>query len=182
MTGEFESLLEKLITLMVDKKTSASVSVGIATNIDKIENTCDVTIDGLTIHGVRLQAVINENSSKVISYPVVDSQVLVIMIGKKKTECFLLACSEVEEFSLHIGGQTLIANKDGFVFNGGTAGMVKVDSMVSWMDKVLADLNTLKTLLSTSLVAGNGAPLGIVFNPSTPTPQESVFENIKIKH
>lgn len=183
MSNEFESLLEKLITLIVDKKTSASVSVGIASNIDKEENTCDVEIDeDFVIHGVRLSAVIDSAESRCIVYPKEDSQVLVIMIGKNKAEGFLLACSEVQEINLKIGDKSLKATSDGFVYNEGTDGLVKLSEMVSWMNKVYTDLTTLTGLLSTTTVAGNGTPLGIIFNPTTPAPVKTTFEDTKIKH
>lgn len=163
MTGEFESLLEKLITLMIDKKTSASVSVGVVSNIDKTENTCDVLIaDELTLHGVRMQSVINDEKSHFVVYPAADSQVLVVMIGKDKAEGFLLACSEVEEVSIVIDKQTLTANADGFTFSDGTNEL----ELIGWAKKVSSDFDTLKSLLSTSTVAGNGAVLGITFTPT----------------
>ena len=67
--------------------------------------------------------------------------------------------------------------------NGGNlGGMVKVEEMVNWMAKLYGDLQTLKTQLSTHITAGNGAPLGLIFNPSTPNPQVKTFANEKITH
>ena len=54
--------------------------------------------------------------------------------------------------------------------------------MVSWMQKVHQDLNTLKMQLSSHPVAGSGAPLGLVFNTQTSYPNKSDFENTKVKH
>jgi len=66
-------------------------------------------------------------------------------------------------------------------FNGGElGGLVKISPVIAWMHKVNSDMNTLKTLLQTSPVAGNGASLAIVFNPQTPDPDQSDFENNKI--
>jgi hypothetical protein len=74
-------------------------------------------------------------------------------------------------------------NADKIEYNGGDfGGLVKIDKMVVWMQKVYTDLQTLKTQLSTHTVVGSGAPLALVFNSQTPNPQESDFENDKITH
>lgn len=180
---EFEETLERLITLMIDKKTLASVSVGKASNINKNNDTCDVEIDdGLMLHEVRLRAIIDEGASKVVTYPSENTQVLVLMLGKKKEEAFLLACSNVEERVISIGSQNLVVNAQGFCFNGGEDGMVKLPNLIDWMGKVSTDLTTLKTLLSTSTVAGNGLPLGIIFAPTAKTPVRDDLEDKKILH
>ena len=73
-------------------------------------------------------------------------------------------------------------DKNGFTFNDGTVGAVCADKLVEWMSKVYSDLQTLITLLSTSPVAGNGAPLGVVFTPSTPSPNLADFTDDAFKH
>lgn len=75
-------------------------------------------------------------------------------------------------------------NADLIEFNGGeNGGLVKLMPLAEWMQKVSSDLQTLKTLLQASPVAGNGAPLAIVFNPQSPAViQQTDFENEKITH
>jgi hypothetical protein len=46
---------------------------------------------------------------------------------------------------------------------------------------VYNDLSALRTQLATTPVAGQGAPLGLVFNMTTPTPKVEDFANKKIK-
>jgi hypothetical protein len=88
----------------------------------------------------------------------------------------------VERVCIKIGSITVDIDDKGVVFNGGgLKGLVKIDAMVEWMGKLHGDLTTLQGLLSASPVAGNGAPLGIIFSPTTPAPQVDSFENKKIK-
>lgn len=99
--------------------------------------------------------------------PVVGTDCLIAIVEGDEATAFLLFADEAE----------LI------VFNGGeNGGLVKIIPTVEWMRKVNNDLQTLKTLLQTSIVAGNGAPLAIVFNPQTTAPEQSDFENEKITH
>ena len=89
---------------------------------------------------------------------------------------------EVETIEVKAGETTVTINADGIVINDGTVGMAKTDKVVEWMSKVYADLQNLKTLLSVTPVAGNGAPLGITFTSQTPQPNLTDFANDKIKH
>lgn len=145
--------------------------------------TCTVKVGELPLSDVRLRAVINTNDEQVLVKPRVGSYVLVAdLSGGMLRHLAVVSYSEVDEVSVKIDTQTLVVSKDGFVFNGGTDGMVKVGDMVGWMQKVYNDLQTLKTQLSTHPVAGNSAPLGMVFTPTAPSPTKSAFENTKIKH
>lgn len=49
------------------------------------------------------------------------------------------------------------------------------DTLLDWMTWVYADLQTLTTLLASSPVAGNGAPLGVIFTPATPAPDINTY-------
>lgn len=179
--GALEQAVERAIEVICRKKQIIQVLTGTATNVGK--NTCDVEReDAPTIEGVRLNAIDDDLTSFVTIYPAKNSSVLVGIIEGLNTEAVLLRCSEVQKVSIKVGGMTLVANAGGFVFNDGTNGMVDVAEMVSWMQKVSDDLNTLTDLLATSTVAGNGAVLGITFNPTTPTPVKSNFEDTNIKH
>jgi hypothetical protein len=84
-----------------------------------------------------------------------------------RADAFVAMFSEIESITID-GGQ----NK----------GLVKVDPLVSWMQKVHADLTTLQSLLLTHPVAGNGAALALSFNPTTESPVSSTLENSKFKH
>ncbi len=179
--GALEQAIEKAVAAICEKKQIVQVLTGTAIKVGA--TTCSVERDGApTLEDVRLDAIDDELTSRFTVYPAENSSVLVGIIEGVKTEAVILKCSEVAKVSFKAGTQTLVMNKDGFVFNAGTDGMVKLTELVSWMDKVSTDLNTLTSLLSTSPVAGNGAVLGIVFNPTTPTPVKAAFEDSKIKH
>jgi hypothetical protein len=91
---------------------------------------------------------------------------------------------EVGKDAVHIetGETTADMDKNGIVFNGGELkGLVKIEVMIDWMSKLYQDLQTLKNQLLTQPVAGQGAPLNLVFNPVTPQPELTDFENEKVK-
>jgi hypothetical protein len=150
--------------------------------VEKVEGeTCTVTIDELPITDVRLRAVVNNNTEQLLIQPRVGSYVLVADLGELR-QVVVIAYSEIDKIHIKIGGTTVDIDSNGVVFNGGALkGLIKIDAMVEWMSKLHGDLTALQTLLSTSPVAGNGAPLGIVFSPTTPLPQVDSFENKKIK-
>ena len=103
-----------------------------------------------------------------------NSFVLVSRISNSN-DLYISMMSEIEGIALDVDGDIVI--------NGGkNDGMVIIGKMVDWMQKVYNDLTTLQTQLSTHPVAGQGAALGLVFNPSTPSPNNKMFENEKIKH
>ncbi len=129
--------------------------------------TCTVKHDGLELTDVQLNASVNGNVKNLLIKPKVGSMVLVADMGDGKQDLIVIGWSEVETITIN---------------NGENGGLVIVGKMNDWMQKVYNDLQTLKGLLQTSLVAGNGAPLAIAFTPSTTTPSVSNFENPKIKH
>jgi hypothetical protein len=179
----FEDTLERILTLTAEKAIASLVLLGVASNINKENDTCDVTVDGgLILNEIRLRSVIDEGKNKTVTYPKENSTVLVLMMGNRKIDGCLIAVSDPEEIHISMEGQDLVANKDGFVFNNGKNGIVKVTEMVDWMAKLYADLQTLKTQLFAHPTAGNGAALGLTFDPTTPSPQITTFEDKNIKH
>lgn len=113
--------------------------------------------------------------------PVVGTDCLIAIIEGDEATAFLLFADEAEEIILN--AEKMIYSSDLIEYNGGeNGGLVIVSPVIEWMKKVSNDMQTLKTLLKATTVAGNGAPLAIVFNPQTPVPKQSDFENDKIKH
>jgi len=179
--GELEQAIELAVKKVASKMQVKQILSGTAIEVGEL--TCSVEReDSPTLFDVRLNAIDDELESCFTVYPAEGSAVLVAIIENMKTEAVVIRCSEVAKVKVKIGDKTLVTDKDGFVFNDGTNGMVKLAEMVSWMQKVSTDMKTLKTLLANSVVAGNGAPLAIVFNPSTPAPEKGTFEDTKIKH
>lgn len=113
--------------------------------------------------------------------PVVGCDCLIAIVEGDEATAFMLYADEAEE--VVINAEKMQYSSDLIQYNDGeNGGLVKVVPMTNWMKKVASDMQTLKTLLLTKAVAGNGAPLAISFNPQTPTPSQSDFENEKVKH
>ena len=137
--------------------------------------TCCVEIDGLVVSDVQLRAVVNGEESGILITPKTGSYVTVADLSGDLTRIMVVGFSEVEKIEVNAD--------DKIIFNGGqNKGLVKVEKMVNWMQKVYNDLQTLTVLLSSSPVVGNGAPLGIVFTQTTPSPVIDDFQNKDITH
>lgn len=158
----------------------ADIVLGKVIDVDLNTRTCTVDDDGVNFYDVRLQSTIGGNAG-VLMTPKKGSHVIIIDIEDRGDWAVALT-TEVESVEVKIGDKGVVVNTDGIVFNEGRLGMVKVDEMTRWMEMVHQDLQTLTTLLSTSPVAGNGAPLGITFVPKTAKPNQSAFEDTTIKH
>ena len=138
-------------------------------------DTCCVDIDGLVVSDVRLRAVVNGEESGILVTPKTGSYVTVADLSGNLTRLVVVGFSEVKKIEVNAD--------DKIIFNGGeNHGLVKVEKMVTWMQKVYNDLQTLTGLLSGSPVAGNGDPLAITFTPTTPSPTIDDFQNKDITH
>jgi hypothetical protein len=180
--GALEQAIQSAVQSQADRRQIKQIISGTVTKVG--ETTCDVEReDAPTIYDARLNAIDDDLESFVTIYPKEGSFVLVGIVENMNTEAVVLRCSEVEKVKMKIGEQTFTFDKNGFVFNEGkNKGMLKLNEVISWMGKVYTDLQTLRTQLSTWAVVGNGAPLGLVFNPMTPNPVAKTFEDEKIKH
>lgn len=158
----------------------ATSVLGRVMDVDAESRTCTVDDDGVSIYDVRLQGATGGNAG-VLMTPKVGSYVVAIDVEGRGDWAVVLT-TEVESIDIRIGERSVTMDADGVTYNGGSLGMVKVDEMTRWMEMVHQDLQTLTTLLSTSPVAGNGAPLGITFVPKTAKPNQSTFEDTTIKH
>lgn len=129
-------------------------------NVDKTEMTCEVGLGD--DDSVVASLVCGDKKKGIIQIPKVGSDVVVMFYSP--TVAFVVMVDEVEEILIN-GGE-----------NGG---LVNIEDLKSWMSNVENDLSSLKTLLNTSAVVGNGAALGIVFNPAT---KSIDIEDKTIKH
>jgi len=145
--------------------------------------TCTVEYEGAQFTDVRLRSVINGNENRILITPKTGSYVLAVDLSNGNMENIsVLTFSEVERIEVKTGETSLKIDIDGVAFNGGKLnGLVKVDDMVKWMEKVYNDLTALKAQLASTPVAGQGAPLGLVFNMTVPMPATKDFANEKIK-
>lgn len=129
-------------------------------SVDRNDMTCEVSFGDED--SVVASLVCGDKKKGIVQVPKVGSNVVVMFYSP--TVAFVVMVDEVDEILIN-GGE-----------NGG---LVNVEELKSWMSNVESDLSTLKTLLSTSAVAGNGAALGIVFNPAT---KNMEIEDKTIKH
>ncbi len=129
-------------------------------SVDKTEMTCEVGFGD--DDSVVASLVCGDKKKGIVQIPKIGSNVIVVFYSP--TVAFVVMVDEVDEILIN-GGE-----------NGG---LINVEDLKSWMSNVESDLSTLKTLLSTSAVVGNGAVLGIVFNPAT---KSTEIEDKTIKH
>lgn len=135
---------------------------------------CTVEVAGLEIDEVRLTAVNDGGDGKLLVTPKTGSLILLAdMSGGLLRDLAVVGYTEVEKMEATCGQITLNGGENG--------GLVNIDKLKEWMRNVETDLKTLKTLLQSSPIAGNGAPAAIVFNPQTKS-VESNIEDDKITH
>jgi hypothetical protein len=172
------------------QKIAGKVSVPVfAVQVVSVKGeTCVVNLDGLNLTDVRLRSVINGKEEQMLITPQVGSYVLVADLSEGKlNDLAVLTYSEIEKINIKVGETTIDIDKTGVVFNGGKLdGMVQVEKMVDWMNKVYSDLQKLIGLLAKIPVApdpSSGALSGVaVFVPTTPAPVKENFKNNKVKH
>lgn len=122
--------------------------------------TCTVDIQGLEIDEVRLTAVNDGTSGKLLLTPATGSYVLMAdLSGGELRDVAVVGYTQLESVETTCEQITL---------NGGSnGGLVNIEQLKNWMQSVEKDLQTLQTLLKSSPIAGNGAPAAIAFTPQT---------------
>jgi len=149
-------------------------------------STCDVTpISGeAPFKKVRLNANINSDLGVVIT-PKTGNDKYVLVCEVSPVDAFVCMFSEIEKIRIKIGQSEVLIKDDEISFNGGlNHGIVKVDSMVSWMKNVYQDLQTLTALLASIpvTVIPGGMVGSVTFVPTTTAPVANNFKNDKVKH
>ena len=137
-------------------------------------DSCTVDVGGLELTDVRLTAVNDGSEGKLKVIPAVGSTVLLAdLSGGELRACIMYGYTAVERIE---------GTVEQIELNGGqNGGLVNIEQLKQWMGNVESDLATLKTLLQSSPIAGNGAPAAIVFNPRTQSVANSI-EDITITH
>lgn len=160
--GALDEAIKQAIQAVLDRFELKEVITGTVVKVG--ETSCDVERDNApALYDVRLSAIDDDLQTWCVTVPAVGSTVVVGIIEGLKTEAVLLRCSEVQAFRIKIGGKTFVVDQSGATLNG--------TNLSQWMNKVHSDMDTLKGLLQSSLIAGNGAPAAIVFNPQTTSVQ-----------
>lgn len=162
--------------------------LGTVTSVDKANNTCEVDVDGNEFGNVRLQSVVDTERKGCRFYPAVDSDVLIVPINENG-DWEVRLFSEIEQVLFEIGDMSFDLSSNGLVLNGGQlGGMVKIESLVTKMNTLESDLNTLKTAFNNWVVAPSdgGAALktmAATWSGQTITQtQKTDLEDIKVKH
>lgn len=182
MVGELEQAIEKAIQAVFDRKHIVNVFTGTAKKVG--ETTCDVARSNApTLLDVRLNAIEGDLPGYMTVYPAENSKVVVALLEGLKTEAVVISCSEIAKVSIKIGEQTLLMDKDGLVFNGGSfGGLVKLQQLESKLNELVTKFNTHTHLVSTTGTAvsqtGTAAATTQTANPFN----KADFENDKIKH
>lgn len=136
-------------------------------------DTCKVDVSGVELDEVRLTAANDGMEGKLVVTPKAGSLVLLAdLSGGEFRDIAVVGWSQVEKVEADME----------VILNGGkNGGLVNVGKLKEWMRNVEADLQTLKVLLATSPIAGQGAPAGIVFSPQTASVAAKI-EDKNIKH
>jgi hypothetical protein len=157
-------------------------------SVDKAKNTCDVSIDGNELGEVRLQAIVDVNRKGCRLYPAVNSSIVIEQMDDKGNWVVALY-SEIEEVVFEIGGMSLVMNAQGIVLNGGGLdGLVKLNDLVTKLNTVEDDLNTLKTVFKSwvTVPSDGGAALKTAAttwaNASITKTTKADLEDTNVKH
>lgn len=133
------------------------------TEVNKSDSTCTLTDDGAEYPEVRLQAVVGE-SKGIVCYPAIGALALAVKI-EDTDEWMLLSATKYDSIEISI---------ESLVINGGKlGGLVKIEELINWMNKVKIDL----TAISTSLNS-----LGYPVTITTPLPNKYGLEDTNFKH
>lgn len=90
------------------------VFIARVTSVNKTNDTISIiNLDGLDFHDVRLKSAINSNKD-VVSYPAINSDVLVVSIGNDDNTLYVIGLSEVESISGKIGWSEFDIDSSGF--------------------------------------------------------------------
>ncbi|GEM_PF-3052936 len=142
--------------------------------VDRDTLTCTVLPqDGVEMFDVRLKAGVENVTEGLVEIPAVDSSVLVVLIGNSTENAFVAKCSRVEEV---------------LFYGGANGGLIRVEELVSQLEKINSYLNTLSSALKPPFpVLTPDGGLGLAAHISTQLaaeqlPDYSRIENPKVKH
>ena len=98
------------------------------------DTTCTVELDGLTVSDVRLRAVVNSETSKILVTPKTGSYVLVADLSGDLSQLAVVGYSEVEKIEVD-------AN-DKIIFNGGeNKGLIQIEKLTQKLNDLVNKFN-----------------------------------------
>ncbi len=133
------NIREAIIKIVEDGQNFEIYSkIGVATNVDKNLNTCDVTpLDGeAEILDVKLIA--TENETGLIQYPLDGSNVIITFIDKDTA--FLSMCTDVDEVVYH---------------GGNNGGLINISTLINELNKNNQILTAIKNGFTTFIPVAN---------------------------
>lgn len=170
-------------------KTKLVLSIAKVVSVDGDVCTCE--LDGLQVSDVRLRAVLNGKSERILITPKKDSYVLVydMSIGLMR-DFVVVSYSEIEKVNIEIG-ETSIEVKDGKIcINGGeNDGLVKIAELTNKLNELVNAFNNhTHSGVITEVSGGSGAPaVGTPGNTGAPVSTAKTFtkddyEDTKVTH
>lgn len=193
MPGRISQLIMQIVRPLIKE----SVILGVASNINFDEQTCDVeTLAGKAdFKEVKLKGVIKNDDTGFIIYPKDGSEVAVCIIEGDEANAFVCQFTEIDSILIHLknGDNTIFKQHlmaDGTLeFNGGDlGGLINVEDLVTQMNKAQNDLNNLKSAITSWVPIPNdgGAALKVALatylgQSVQPTTRGNI-EDTKITH
>jgi len=120
------------------QKMASKGGAGIVFNakVKSVENntTCTVELDGLAVSDVRLRAVVNGETSKILVTPKTGSYVLVADLPGDLSQLAVVGYSEVEQIEI---------DTDKIIFNGGNnKGLIQIEKLTQKLNELVTAFNT----------------------------------------
>ncbi len=173
--------IKQTILAIIKEYTPIQVVVGKVVSVDNSLMVCEVEIQGRPSRlDVRLRSVIDEQEKGILIYPKVNSYVLVGLIENKLESSFICGYSEIDKIRL------LNCNIE---LNNDTYGGIVISQRVAdELNGIKQDINTLKTVLSTWVVAPGDGGAALKAAAATWAGSQLVIinktdlENNKVKH
>lgn len=162
-----QDIINTYINKYLKKEQLYSV-IGIATNINEPDRTCNVTPidDTAIIYGVRLQSVIGSTKG-LVQIPKNNSKVVVTFINKNAG--IVTLCEEVEK---------ILIDTDLVQFNGGTEELINITGLTTKLNLLQTELQTELGKIQVAIINLGGAyTMGTLssFNKNN-------YKDTKIKH
>lgn len=128
-------------------KTPEGVFIALVTAIDKQQDTIEVKdLDGFQYEDVRLKSVINTNND-VVSYPAIESSVLVVKIGNDDNTLFVVGFSKIESIKGTIGVSEFEIDSDGYnISRQGESLKEVLNDQISEVGKLCDEINKIIVL------------------------------------
>lgn len=145
----------------------AAPITGTVTAVDVAACSCDVEPNdgGAPVLGARLRAVLDGSDAGVLLVPKVGADVLLLPLDDY-TFAVALA-SELTEARITIGGSTWVLDASAITMNGGNqGGLVLVTPLVTLLNLMITQINTLGTLMGSHVHQVLPSPTGIAAIPS----------------